>query len=141
MGVNAFCHTRAGVAEYHFHGRLVGTCPVKHGGQRVPALVRRVVHFHFFHGVVKESPEGFIVPAWAYSPFCLPLHENGQDFPVDGDFPNPRQRLALLDVDVLLAEVHITGGDHGLLKRRLTAVRSHLATFPPERKHLLFSSV
>ena len=37
----------------------------------------------------------------------FPLCQDGQDFLVDGDFPNPRQRLALLDVDVLLAQIHI----------------------------------
>lgn len=79
MGVNAFGHTRAGMAEYHFHRRLVGTCPVKHGGQRVPALMRRVMHSQRFHGVVKESPEGFVIPAGAYSPFCLSLCQEWQD--------------------------------------------------------------
>ena len=73
MRVNAFCHASSGMAEYHFHRRLVGSCPVKHGGQRVPALMRRVAHFHFFHGVVKEAPEGFVIPAGAYIPFCLSL--------------------------------------------------------------------
>ncbi len=75
-------------------------------------LVGRVVHFHFFHGVVKEAAEGFVIPAWAYNPFRLPLHENGKNFLVDGNFSYPRQCFAFLDVDVLLAAVHVTGGFH-----------------------------
>lgn len=110
MGVYAFRHSRSGVAEYHLDGRLIGSCPVKHGGQRVAALMGRVVHVQLFHGMVKEAAEGFVVVAGADSSFCFSLRQQGQDFLVDGDFPNPRQRLALLDVDILLAEVHITGG-------------------------------
>lgn len=117
VGINAFCHARAGMAEYHFHRRFIGTCPVKHGGQRVPALMRRVVHFHFFHGVVKESPEGFIIPAGAYRPFCLSLRQKVKDFLVDGDFADSRQCFAFLDVDVLLAKVYITGGQGNVFSR------------------------
>lgn len=61
MGIYAFCHSRAGMAEYHFYRCLVGTCPVKHSGQRMPALMGRVVHVQLFHGMVKEAAEGFVV--------------------------------------------------------------------------------
>lgn len=40
----------------------------------------------------------------------FPLCQDGQDFLVDGNFSDSRQRLALLNVDILLAKVHITGG-------------------------------
>lgn len=129
MGINAFGHTRAGVAENHLDGCLVGTCPVEHGGQCMAALMGRVVHFHFFHGVVKESPERFIIPAGAYRPSRFPLCQDGQDFLVDGDFPNPRQRLAFLHVDVLLAEVHITGGEGNVLSRPHSRVNQNQHVF------------
>lgn len=131
MGVNAFGHTRAGVAENHLDGCLVGTCPVKHGGQRVPALMGRVVHFHFFHGVVKEAAEGFIIPAGAYSPFCLSLCQDWQDFLVYWNFSYPRQCFAFLDVDILLAEVHVTGGKADVLSGSHPGVN--------EYEHVLYS--
>lgn len=70
----------------------------------------RVVHVQLFHGVVKEAAEGFVVVTEADFSSRFPLCQDGQDFLVDGNFSDSRQRLALLDVDVLLAEVHITGG-------------------------------
>lgn len=61
MGVNAFRHSRAGVSEYHLDGRFIGSCSVEHCGQRVAALMGRVVHVQLFYGVVKEAAEGFVV--------------------------------------------------------------------------------
>lgn len=103
MGVNAFRHSRAGVSEYHLDGRFIGSCSVEHCGQRVAALMGRVVHVQPFYGVVKEAAEGFVVVTGADFSSRFPLHQHGQDFLVDGYFADPRQRLALLDVDVLLA--------------------------------------
>lgn len=117
MGVNAFRHSCSGVAEYHLDGRFIGSCPVKHGGQRVAALMGRVVHVQLFHGMVKETAEGFVVVTWADSSFCLSLRQQGQNFLVDGNFSDSRQRLALLDVDVLLAEIHVTGRQGNVFSR------------------------
>lgn len=64
MRVNAFRHSCSGVAEYHLDGRFIGSCPVKHGGQR----------------------------------------------------------LALLDVDVLLAEIHVTGRQGNVFSRSHSGV-------------------
>ena len=57
VGINAFRYPCAGVAEYHLDGRLIGSCPVEHGGQRVATLMGRVVHVQLFHGMVKEAAE------------------------------------------------------------------------------------
>lgn len=110
MGINAFRHSRSGVAEYHLDGRFIGSCSVEHCGQRVAALMGRVVHVQLFYGVVKEAAEGFVVVTGADFSSRFPLCQDGQDFLVDGNFSDSRQRLALLDVDVLLAEIHVTGG-------------------------------
>lgn len=61
MGVNAFRHSCSGVAEYHLDGRFIGSCSVEHCGQRVAALMGRVVHVQLFYGVVKQAAEGFVV--------------------------------------------------------------------------------
>lgn len=60
MGVNAFRHSRAGVSEYHLDGRFISPCSVEHGGQRVAALMGRVVHVQLFHGMVKEAALFFL---------------------------------------------------------------------------------
>lgn len=117
MRVNAFRHSRAGVSEYHLDGRFIGSCPVKHGGQRVAALMGRVVHVQLFYGVVKEVAEGFVVVTGADFSSRFPLCQDGQDFLVDGYFADSRQRLALLDVDVLLAEIHVTGRQGNVFSR------------------------
>lgn len=129
MGVNAFRHSRAGVAEYHLDRGLIGSCPVKHGGQRVAALMGRVVHVQLFHGMVKQAAEGFVVVTGADFSSRFPLCQDEQDFLVDGDFPNPRQRLAFLHVDVLLAEVHITGGEGNVLSRPHSRVNQNQRVF------------
>lgn len=117
MGVNAFRHSRAGVSEYHLDGRFIGSCSVEHCGQRVAALMGRVVHVQLFHGMGKEAAEGFVVVTWADSSFRLSFRQQGQDFLVDGNFSDSRQRLALLDVDVLLAEIHVTGRQGNVFSR------------------------
>lgn len=122
MRVNAFRHSCSGVAEYHLDGRFIGSCPVKHGGQRVAALMGRVVHVQLFHGMVKEASEGFVVVTWADFSARFPLHQHGQDFLVDGYFADSRQRLALLDVDVLLAEIHVTGRQGNVFSRSHSGV-------------------
>lgn len=122
MGVNAFRHSCSGVAEYHLDGRFIGSCPVKHGGQRVAALMGRVVHVQLFHGVVKEAAEGFVVVTGADFSSRFPLCQDGQDFLVDGYFSDSRQRLALLDVDVLLAEIHVTGRQGNVFSRSHSGV-------------------
>ena len=129
MGVNAFRHSRAGVSEYHLDGRFIGSCSVEHCGQRVAALMGRVVHVQLFYGVVKEAAEGFVVVTGADFSSRFPLCQDGQDFLVDGDFPNPRQRLAFLHVDVLLAEVHITGGEGNVLSRPHSRVNQNQHVF------------
>ena len=117
MGVNAFRHSRAGVSEYHLDGRFIGSCSVEHCGQRVAALMGRVVHGQLFYGVVKEAAEGFVVVTWADFSSRFPLCQDGQDFLVDGNFSDSSQRLALLDVDVLLAEIHVTGRQGNVFSR------------------------
>lgn len=129
MGVNAFRHSRAGVSEYHLDGRFIGSCSVEHCGQRVAALMGRVVHVQLFHGMVKQAAEGFVVVTGADFSSRFPLCQDGQDFLVDGDFPNPRQRLAFLHVDVLLAEVHITGGEGNVLSRPHSRVNQNQHVF------------
>lgn len=117
MGVNDFRHSRAGVSEYHLDGRFIGSCSVEHCGQRVAALMGRVVHVQLFYGVVKEVAEGFVVVTGADFSSRFPLCQDGQDFLVDGYFADSRQRLALLDVDVLLAEIHVTGRQGNVFSR------------------------
>lgn len=89
----------------------------------------RVVHVQLFYGVVKEAAEGFVVVTGADFSSRFPLCQDGQDFLVDGDFPNPRQRLAFLHVDVLLAEVHITGGEGNVLSRPHSRVNQNQHVF------------
>lgn len=60
MGVNAFRYSRAGVSEHHLDGRFIGSCSVEHCGQRVAALMGRVVHVQLFCGVVKEAALFFL---------------------------------------------------------------------------------
>jgi len=48
------------VSEYHLDGRFIGSCPVEHCGQRVAALMGRVVHVQLFYGVVKEAALFFL---------------------------------------------------------------------------------
>lgn len=77
MGVNAFRHSRAGVSEYHLDGRFIGSCSVEHCGQRVAALMGRVVYVQLFYGVVKEAAEGFVVVTGADFSSRFPLCQDG----------------------------------------------------------------
>lgn len=129
MGVNAFRHSCSGVAEYHLDGRFIGSCSVEHCGQRVAALMGRVVHVQLFHGMVKEAAEGFVVVTGADFSSRFPLCQDGQDFLVDGNFADSRQRLALLDVDILLAEIHVTGRQGNVFSRSHSGVNQDKHVF------------
>ncbi|AXB81792.1 hypothetical protein ACT01_05855 [Megasphaera hexanoica] len=93
MRVDGLRDASPGVTQYHLDAHVINPGRVEHAGQRVAALVGRVVHADGLHGAIPEPPERIIRSTWAYLPGCLPFFQQA-DYPLaDGDFPHPGGRL------------------------------------------------
>lgn len=89
MRVDGFCHASPGVTQYHFDAGVIDPGGVEQAGQRMTALVGRVLHSDGVHGFIPEPTEAVVGGAWADCPGCFTLREHVQDAMMDGDFTNP----------------------------------------------------
>ena len=107
MRIDGLGDTSPGVAEYHFYDRVVDPGGVEQGCQRVPALMRRMMHRHPLHCSVPAAPKSVVSVDRTNLFAPLPICQEWEDTMTDGNLADTSLSLAVPDVNIALADLYV----------------------------------
>ena len=107
MRIDGLGDTSPGVAEYHFYDRVVDPGGVELGCQRVPTLMRRVVHRQPLHRPVPAATERVIAVFRTNFPSLLPCGQKREYTPADGNLADTSLSLAMPDVHIAFTDFNV----------------------------------